>query len=469
MDRVGAQSIKYAYQQTLIEEGQTAKAAKLAKKDLYAPVYEACSVHPEEEPIRKDLNSALTDIGIDFLILDKEIAAAGQAYADLMTDMKLRLDAVDQQLLIEEERLKDLNILCSNFTEFDKVVTLTKDNFEGNYSTENGRTFLAYAHSFKDVPLSVVKVAGNGYEGNGYVIANNTFLKDSIDTSKQERMVDGSLITAYEYSRLTADSSEAVYPPAVNFDNEEAQCSIVVKSDEMFNMIKLVSDFSNIAITDVLTSKDNGATFVSTANGPVEINNLDAKYESGAYAYGSGVICFPSTKYLKLVLKSGGSTTDVIAFKNVDTSDASSPRTTTVVLDSARRHVIRINNIQARSGSFATETSMNTNELIDTPVESIAVFANEYVPDHFPQGTYFQYVLNVNGVDYDIVPINSHRNGIKVIRTSDYSAADDYVKHISESIKTASLTVVVNAPNSVETPYLSNVKICYGRVETKSV
>ena len=469
MDKVGAQSIKYAYQQTLIEEGQVEKAAKLAKKDLYDPIYETYNVHPEEEPIVKDLNSALTDIGIDFLIINKEIAAAGQAYADMMADMKLRLDAVDQQLLIEEERLKDLNILCSNFTEFDKVVTLTKDNFEGNFSVENGRTFMAYANSLKDVKLSVIKVSGNGYEGNEYVMANGAFLKNSIDTSKQERMVDSSLITAYEYSRLTADSSEVLYPPAVNFDSEEAQCSIAVRADEMFNTIKLVSDFSNIVITDILISKDKGATFTSVSSDPIEINNLDAKYESGAYAYGSGVICFPDTQYLKLVLKSGGSTTDTIAFKNVDTSDASSPRTTTVVLNSARRHVIRINNIQARAGNFSTETAMHTGELIDAPVESIAIFANEYVPKHFPQGTYFKYVLNVNGVDYNIVPINSQRNGTKVIRTSDYNAADDYVKHISESIKTASLTAVICAPNSSETPYLSNVKICYGKVETKSV
>jgi hypothetical protein len=469
MDRVGIEAIKYAYQQDLIENGKMIKATELAAKELYEPIFTTLSIHPEEEPNISDMNIVLTEIGIDISILNKEIATSGQAFAALMGDMKLRLDAVDQQLLAEEERLKDLNILCGNYTEFDNVVTLTEADFEGNFSTEKGTTFLAYTSDLKEIEFQVMQVRGNGYEGNEYVYANNKFLKEIIDTSKREFINDASMITAYEYSRLTADVSETLYPPLLNFDKEEAQCSMVIGALETFNTIKITSDFANVIIKDILVSADDGATFISTITKSIPINNQDAKYESGGYAYGSGIICFPSTKYLKIVFQSNGATTDKIAFKNINTANVENPKENIITIESAKRHIIRINNIEARVGTFSKKTTLATAELINSPIESIAIFANEYVPEHFPSANYFKYILNINGVGYEVIPINSQRAGAKIIKASDYRQADESIKHIDESIKSASLTVVIEAPNEAETPYVSNIKICFGKGETKVV
>ncbi|WP_312339139.1 hypothetical protein [Anaerospora hongkongensis] len=469
MDRVGIAVIKNAYQQDLIELDKLDKSAELAQKDMYEPIFTARSVHPEEEPDTEDMNTALVEIALDLVIINREIADSANAFDSLMEDIKLRLDAVDQQLHQEEERLKDINILCGNYTDFDRVVTLTDADFEGNFSTEQGTTFMAYATKLEPVTLQVMQVRGNGYEGNEFVYANGKFLKETIDTSKQEFVVDDSMITAYEYSRLTADVSEKLYPPPVNFDREEAECGIMIGSLNYFNTIKVTSDFSNVIIRDVLTSSDNGVTFTSALSKEIKINNQDAKYESGAYAYGSGIICFPSTKYLKIVFRSQGTTTDKIAFKNIDTTDAANPKETVVNVESAKRHIVRINNIQARVGAFAKTTTLISNELVSSPVKSIAIFANEYVPEHFPAASYFKYVLNINGIDHEITPINSQQNGVKIVKTSDYVSIDSTIKHINESVKNAILTVVITAPNGVETPYVSNIKVCLGKGETKDV
>jgi hypothetical protein len=469
MDRIGLETIKHAYQQNLIENGKNEKAYELAAKELYEPIFTALSSHPEEEPVTDDMNNALTEIGLDLLILNKEIAASSNAFAALMDDMKLRLDAVEQQLHVEEERLKDLNILCGNFAEFDRVTTLTDADFEGEFSTERGITFMAYTTALKVIDFSVLQVRGNGYEGNKYVYSKSKFLEESIDTSKHEFINDNSMITAYEYSRLTADASEKLVPTVVNFDKEEAECSIVIGATEVFNTIKLTSDFANVVIKDVLVSADDGATFQSTLNKPVQINNPDSKYESGEYAYGSGIICFPSTKYLKIVFRSNGSTTDKIAFKHLDTTDATNPKEKLINIESAKRHAVRINNMEVRSGKFAKKTVLQTAELVTSPVNSISIFANEYVPEHFPAGSYFKYVLNINGIDYEVTPINSQKAGVKIIKTSNYSLIDESIKRVDESIKSASLTVVISAPNEAETPYLSNVKVCFGKGELKGV
>ena len=111
---------------------------------------------------------------------------------------------------------------------------------------------------------------------------------------------------------------------------------------------------------------------------------------------------------------------------------------------------------------------MQSEELISEPVESIAIFTSEYVPSHFPDNQdYIQYILTINGIDYNIVPINSNKEGIKVIRSSKLMSLDTYAEHIGESIKSASLSIIINTPDSYTTPYVSNVKICYGKAVSK--
>lgn len=140
--------------------------------------------------------------------------------------------------------------------------------------------------------------------------------------------------------------------------------------------------------------------------------------------------------------------------------------TSLVKLDSAQRHVIRINNLIGFTNYYLAESSMVTEELLAGSVQSIAVFATEYLPPTFPGDStqaYVHYILTVNGVDYDVVPINSHKSGIKVIRYTNYSITDDYVQHVSEPIKSAKLTVKINTPDLSYSPYVSDIKICIGK------
>ena len=62
-----------------------------------------------------------------------------------------------------------------------------------------------------------------------------------------------------------------------------------------------------------------------------------------------------------------------------------------------------------------------------------------------------------------MVPLNSDRdNGYKIIRFTGHSSQDSYAQEIFESIKTARLTVKIYTEDKAYTPYLSNLKICYG-------
>lgn len=133
-----------------------------------------------------------------------------------------------------------------------------------------------------------------------------------------------------------------------------------------------------------------------------------------------------------------------------------------VTINSAKRHVIAINNIKANGNAYNQNNAFKSKELISRPVKSIALFCNEYVPEHFSYDDYFKYVFTINGVDYEVVPINSDRNGKKIIRTTDYSSPSEYVEYLNEEIKSAFLSIVIKSPTTNETPYISNLKILIG-------
>jgi hypothetical protein len=338
----------------------------------------------------------------------------------------------------------------------------------GSFNAFDNRTF-SCPGSTRTIKGKVEQVNGNGYEGNAYVYSNGEYVQKSMDTSSQQYMVDNSLLTAYEYSRLTVNKKEKVYPKDANFDTEEAICSIIISGSEDFTGVNITSDIDTMIVKDVLIS-DDGGTYESTMNkSSIAIKNMSDKYIDGKYAYGSGVIEFPSTKYLKLVLQSNGVTSDKMAFEWVDAEHSTADKQVTVTtqLNTAKRHVIRVNNIELLKGQYDGAATLVTKELIFNPVKSIAIFANEYVPSYFSSDSeYFEYILTVNGIDHSIVPINSDKNGTKVIRFIDHTSSDTYIEHINESIKSAKLTVKFYSPGSSYTPYLSNLKVCLGEVDS---
>lgn len=470
MEYINSKDIKEAYIKELISQGNVQKAVNLSNKDYTNPIFDRLVIHSETEPNIKSINEGITDISMDILSLNKEISTAGNRYNDLMNEISFRLDSIESLLLAEENRIKDMNIICGNYNEFVSVKTLNYKYFKGSFGYDNNYIFFAYPSSISvDSNITILSIDGNGYEGNKYVYYNNAFLQESLDTSNRNYLIDDHISTYYEYSRLTCNTTIDKYPKEVNFDAEEAQCTILCfNPNKKFNTIKISSDYDDIIIKDILYSTDNGNTFTSCLNTPIKIDNLTAMYNDNNYIYGSGIICFPSTNYIKIVFASSDiSSSDKIAFTYLDT-DTTDPIEKIIILDEVKRHVIRINDLSVITGNYSNGTKLQTDELISNPVESIAIFVNEYIPSYFPSNQeYIQYILTINGIDYDIVPINSNKEGIKVIRSSTLMSLDDYAKHINESIKSAKLTIVINTPDQYTTPYISNVKICYGKAAIK--
>lgn len=131
-------------------------------------------------------------------------------------------------------------------------------------------------------------------------------------------------------------------------------------------------------------------------------------------------------------------------------------------ISSARRHVIKISRIATEKTNYTSRRS-KTKNLVTASTDRIAIFANEYIPSHFSNEDWIKYSLMINGKPYDIVPLNSNKPGVKVIKYSKFKDDEPHAIILDEPIKKAYLTITIVTPDPSETPYLSNLKVVTGK------
>lgn len=131
-------------------------------------------------------------------------------------------------------------------------------------------------------------------------------------------------------------------------------------------------------------------------------------------------------------------------------------------MNDSERSSVKINGLHGYNDKYE---SMTTFESIDfaknKKLNSIALFVNEYVPNHFPEGDYVKYMFIINGKLYDIVPINSAKPGHKIIKYSKNIINLSNVGYLKEEIKSVKLKIEMRSYRSKETPIISNIKLLY--------
>lgn len=455
MEKRYNQIAREEYIDQLVKSGKSDKAYDISSKDLYEPILTPVEFHGESEIKSEDINDILEHVKKDIRIINEEVIYGAESIKGLMESTRIKLNSIKSILSAERERQEDLNILCNKYTDFSNAIFIS-DNYTGNVSYTDKVLHLEEISS-KTVPATVVEVSGNGYEGNKYVLSKGIFISEVSDTSKREYMVDGSLISYYEYSRITANNNEKVTFSQVNFDSIMARCSIIISGKETFNMIDVKSMDEGVILESISTSSD-GHDFSQATIVNVPLNSKQSRFNSDSYIYGSGILSFKDCKFVKIVLKSNINTTEDIAFskKNSDNTE------NIVELESAKRSVIRINDIAVYRKEYATSGKLRFNSFINTPATSLAIFANEYISDELDIRECVKYTLTVNGLDYDIVPINSNTNGKKIIRTTSKTIPADHVHYLNETAKDATLTIDFLSNKSHSSPFVSDLKILVG-------
>ena len=422
-------------------------------------MYEKTYIHPEEsgnEKINKAFNTGFEDV----ISIDKKIKETANKTSDLLKRTIDRLEVVKDTINAEKERLQDISMLCNLKTDYENVIPLKDNDFTGEFTHEDG-VFFSALNSSSSVKAQVINVEGNGYEGNKYVLKNNKYLENILNTKSRNAITDNNVSSYWEYSRITASSSEPYLISDFNTDSAEAKCTVTLKFASRVNELVIKSSLDNIKVTGIKYSNDE-INFKDVPMLPFTINRKDDSYKNQGYIYGSNIISFPDSKYAKITFESTSYLNEVIAFDRVQANEDETIENITTIVPTAKRHAIKINDINSRVKNHKTESTLKTGELISggTDVYAISVFANVYYPNNIAKDN-VKFILTVNGIDYEVKPVNSHESGVKIIRFSEGKMPAEYTKYIGEKIQSASLKIVMNSEAKL-TPYINNIKILLG-------
>lgn len=431
----------------------------------YTPKYEQLYIHPEEgEDFR--INSALEDIKSDIDKIDKLLIDKGNAVNDLLADTIDRLDLVKSKILTEKERIQDIKMLCNKYTDFDKVITIDNKNAYGQYNYADN-SFLSQVKSYKKNVLHIDDIVGNGSEGNKYIFLNGSYVQDSLNTANRMALIDGSVNSYWEYQRITASATEKYLIHDFYPDSEEAKCTITLISTDKMNQLQILTPIDSTKIIGLQYSNDN-INYTAMTIPDITFDKLDS-YENTGYIYGSNIISLPNCYCAKITLQSNSSSNDVVAYERsmftddtFNKEEANDVQTETTFIESAKRHVIKINDILAYSNLYAGNSYFKTDNLVDgtDDVYAVSVFANVYLPSQLSDDS-VEFILTVNGVDHEVQPINSELDGVKIVRYSKGKSKTEYTDLTDEVINSVVLTVKMKSSKNL-TPYINNVKVLLG-------
>jgi hypothetical protein len=313
------------------------------------------------------------------------------------------------------------------------------------------------------IALKVLDIYGNGYEGNKYVYNNYEYQQDTYDTSLRNNITDNKISTYYEYSRITIQDLLDETNTYFNKDSEYAQCTISFQAEDLVNYININTEDLGIEIVGVQYSFDGIKYNSIELSNKISINNKLDSYSNYGYVYGSGIIYVPACQFFKLTFITTKNKDDVIAYEKTifeNTDDIPTVLTSTYIVPSAKRSAIKINDISAYKKIYNTKTKIQSNELLSTDCYSIGLFANVYIPYGLDNSA-IKFLLTINGIDYEVVPINSNSNGIKIIRFSGGKSSSIYTQLISEKIHSAYLNIIYDNAADVS-PIVNNIKILIG-------
>lgn len=422
-------------------------------------ISEQVFIHPEEYGNKK-LNLALENGYKDIIKIDGFIKEYGTKTEQLLKRTMDRLETVMDNINIEKERLQDIAMLCNAKTDFSNVIPLTNDYFTGTFNYDN-KVFSSKNISSASINCSVIDVKGNGYEGNKYVVKDTGYLEDILNTASRASATDNNTSNYWEYSRITAANTEEYLISDFNTDGAEAKCTITLKFQEKANEIAIKTELDTLKVIGIKYSNDN-LHYKDLDLKSFIINSKEESYKKQDYIYGSNIIAFPDSLYVKITFESTGYLDDLIAFERAVNTENDNINNITTIVQTAKRHVIRINNIEASAKQYKSESVFKSKELITSKNDTYAIslFANIYLPNNLSED-YVKFTLTINGEDYEISPINSSSNNIKVIRFSQGKMSADYTKYIGEKITSAFLTVSIKSKDRI-TPYINNLKILLG-------
>lgn len=232
------------------------------------------------------------------------------------------------------------------------------------------------------------------------------------ELTKRSNLIDGDELSYFDYIGIE--------------ENKDITFIAELASEKDFNLLKVYTN-KPLKITFVSTS-DDGLLYTDILKKDINVNGDDVLVNGNSY--GLGLVAKPKSRFAKIGFTSS--------------------------------EYVRVNDIKTVAASYNTSATLKSNKIEANNITSVAVYATEYIPDSLLDENCFKYTLTVNGKDYEIQPINSQRNGTKIIKYKIDGSSEDSVTNIEDKITSVELAVTIKTNNTEISPFISNIKICLG-------
>lgn len=428
----------------------------LVQKKETEPIFRPGFTNPEDDLGFGAEQRQLSEIMLDMHAINNGITEAKNKVNALLESLDSSLTTIQDNIKKQEEQINDLNVICGNESEYSAVIPVFASDFaDTDAEILDEHTIGATAVEDAALLYDIVSISGNGYSGNSFVYKDGAFENETDDRSVIDYLMDENMTTVYEYSRLCTRSKQNAINGIINYDDKEAECTITLHAKQDACSLRIDTSDEDLIVRKLETSSD-GITFITRLDKDLRFCDRKQAYQDASYIYGSSMLCFPYASYIRITFASDRILDETIAIKEEDG---------TVQIVPAYRKKIALNGLRLYHTDYE-ECVLTSREMLEgNAVDKISLFATEYIPDHFIDGTYIQYYLYINGTEYEVVPVNTGHTGIHIIKYSEESGTiDDSVRLVHETIKSVVLKIVIRPFQKKETPYVSNLKLCIGKV-----
>lgn len=444
--------------------------ALLNNDDRYTDILEQLVRKPDREPILswqgveaeadlsfQDEQRQLSEILLDMHSLNNGMVELKNIVYNTIESLDASIMTIRDSVRQQREQVEDACTICGVNSAYSATIPIYAGQFPDTSSEIIGDKTLGAAPVFLDqVAYEIVSVSGNGYSGNAFVYQDDdTFQNETDDRSVAAYISDNNDITIYEYSRISTKDKKETVGGVVNYDDKPVECVLTLRAEAPVSKAILHIDEKDLVVKKIEVS-DDGLNF-RTCQGPERrVNDTGEMYTSYDYVFGCPVLCFPYASFIRLTISSNTPTQDRIAIQEEDGRITQYP--------AAYRKKIGIRGILLYTAEYEEYTTISAEILSDCAIDKVSLFASEYIPDHFVGTDYISYSLIVNGQEIPVVPVNTGRDGIRIVKYSeDRSAPDSYTSLIDETVRSVKVKIRIKPFNGNESPYVSNLKLCVGK------
>lgn len=346
-------------------------------------------IHPESKGSSGIVKTNANMIKMHVSRYDKTLSSIAEAIENKLDEHQDESNRILEEVKKQEERMFYNNLISTSYPIGDQAIKISEESFFGSFDTVKEEFFLPIKN-IEEVGYEVINITGNGIIGNQYIYKNGEKSSDIIDTSNIEILKSDRKGEYFEYQKLHYDKDEG---PLMS-GNSPATMTMILKGAGSINCFR-ISGNRSYKISFIEISNDN-KNYRQVFNGQ---NKNDVNYE---YIY------FSPSKYVKVTFEAKSEeyvslevpygNNDLKSYKNI------------------KRSMIQISQIEGFFMQYENNGNIKFTKSFDRPATIFGLYAEIAYPQE-SRNHEVEIVVTINESSYNIVPINSHKEGIKVLQT----------------------------------------------------